>query len=83
MWLWILSNIAGSLLGAATTSWISKTKAGKWMHEKCLDLCWEVNEKYGVDLLDKEEISWKTKYPTAASKLFELEQRISKLENEK
>ena len=27
MWIWLLSNIAGSLLGAATTEWFKGTKA--------------------------------------------------------
>ena len=34
MWLWIVSNIAGSLLGAATTRWFKDTKAGVWCYKK-------------------------------------------------
>ena len=80
MWLWIVSNVAGALLGAATVSWFSKTKAGIWCNDKYLDIVWWANAKYGVDILNKEEISWKTKYPTIASKMNELESRIAKLE---
>jgi len=82
IWLWILSNIAGSLLGAASTAWFKDTKAGKWFFDKYLSLVWWANEKYGLDILDKEEISWRLKYPKIATKIIELESRIIKLENE-
>ena len=36
---------------------------------------------YWNDILNKEEVSWKTKYPNVAEKMFELERRIEKLEN--
>ena len=38
MWLWIVSNIAGSLLGAASVAWFKDTKAGKWCFDKYLDI---------------------------------------------
>jgi hypothetical protein len=80
MWLWIISNIAGSLLGAATTEWFKDTKAGKWCFDKYLEIAYWANEKYGIDILNKEEISWRQKYPGVNSKIVELESRIEKLE---
>jgi hypothetical protein len=80
MWLWVISNIAGSLLGAATTEWFKDTKAGKWCFDKYLEIAYWANEKYGIDILNKEEISWRQKYPGVNSKIVELESRIEKLE---
>jgi len=82
MWLWIVSSIAGSLLGAATTEWFKDTKAGKWCFDKYLNIAYWANEKYGIDILDKEEISWTKKYPGVNSKIMKLESRILYLENE-
>jgi hypothetical protein len=81
MWIWIISNIAGCLLGTATTAWFKDTRAGKWCFDKYLGVAYWANNKYGIDILNKEEVSWKTKYPNVAKKMFELEQRIEKLEN--
>lgn len=80
MWLWIVSNIAGSLLGAATTAWFQDTKAGKWCFDKYLGIAYWANEKYGIDILNKEEISWTKKYPGVNSKIIKLENRILELE---
>tara|TARA_B110000240_G_C13213415_1_gene331458 strand:+ start:28 stop:288 length:261 start_codon:yes stop_codon:yes gene_type:complete len=80
MWIWLVSSIAGSLLGAATTEWFKDTKAGKWCFDKYLDIAYWANERYGFDILDKEEISWKIKYPNINQKIITLEQRIAELE---
>jgi hypothetical protein len=80
MWLWLVSNVAGSLMGAATTEWFKDTRAGKWCFDKYLNIAYWANKKYGIDILDKEEVDWKTKYPNVAKKIFELESRIEKLE---
>ena len=64
MWIWIVSNVAGALLGTATTEWFKDTRAGKWCFDKYLSIVYWANEKYGIDILNKEEVSWKTKYPT-------------------
>ena len=53
MWLWIISNIAGALLGAATVSWFGKTKAGK-SRIKILDA--ETDISPGVRGTDSEDI---------------------------
>tara|TARA_R110002096_G_scaffold386820_1_gene580954 strand:+ start:717 stop:977 length:261 start_codon:yes stop_codon:yes gene_type:complete len=80
MWIWLVSSIAGSLLGAATTEWFKDTKAGKWCFDKYLDIAYWANERYGFDILDKEEISWKIKYPNINQKIITLEKRIVELE---
>ena len=82
MWLWLVSSIAGSLLGAATTKWFKDTRAGVWCYYKYDAIAdWAV-ERYGIDILDKESIAWRTKYPNVAKKTDELEQRINFLELE-
>lgn len=82
MWLWLVSSIAGSLLGAATTKWFKDTRAGVWCYDKYNAIAdWAV-ERYGIDILDKESIAWRTKYPNVAKKTDELEQRINFLELE-
>jgi len=82
IWLWVVSNVAGSLLGAATTAWFKDTKAGKWCFDRYLAIVYWANEKYGLDILDKEEISWTQKYPKINSKIMKLESRILHLEDE-
>jgi hypothetical protein len=81
MWLWIVSSIAGSLLGAATTEWFKDTKAGKWCFDKYLNIVYWANEKYGIDILNKEEISWTKKYPGVNKQIIKLELRVRELEN--
>ena len=34
MWFWIISAIAGSVLGNAVDSWFSETKLGIWFYGK-------------------------------------------------
>ena len=82
MWLWLISSIAGSLLGAASTRWFKDTRAGVWCYTKYDDIAnWAV-ERYGIDILDKEAIAWCTKYPNVAKRTDELEHRINFLELE-
>ena len=81
MWLWMVSSIAGSLLGAATTEWFKDTKAGKWCFDKFLSISYWANDKYGIDILNKEEISWRKKYPGVYKQIMKLESRVQELEN--
>ena len=81
IWLWIVSNIAVSLLSAATTAWFKDTKAGKWCFDRYLAIVYWANEKYGLDILDKEEISWRQKYPKMETRIIKIESRILDLEN--
>ena len=80
MWIWLLSNIAGSLLGAATTEWFKDTKAGKWCYARFVSIANWASKRYNTDILDREQIAWRRKYPNVAKKIDELEERIKKLE---
>ena len=37
-------------------------------------------KKYGIDILDKEDIAWRTQYPNIAKKIDDLEQRLNQME---
>ena len=39
-------------------------------------------DRYGIDILNKEDIAWRTKYPNVAKRTDELEERINYLELE-
>ena len=34
MWFWIISSVAGSILGSAADSWFAETKLGIWFYKK-------------------------------------------------
>ena len=55
MWFWLLSNIGGALLGAATARWFKDTKAGIYCYKKFEAYANCLNKKYGLDILDKQE----------------------------
>ena len=82
MWLWLVSSIAGSLLEAATTKWFKDTKAGIWCYKKYEAIANWATNRYGIDILNKEDIAWRTKYPNVAKRTDELEERINYLELE-
>ena len=81
MWFWLISAIAGSILGSAADSWFSETKAGLWFYKKVDDVSTWASKKLGLKIL-KDEQNWKTKYPNVAMKIDKLEARIKKLEKE-
>jgi len=82
MWLFLISSIAGSILGNAADSWFSDTKAGIWFYKKVDDVSSWASKKLGLKVLQDEEY-WKVKYPNVSNKLEELEARLIKLEKEK
>ncbi len=82
MWFFLISNIAGSILGSAANSWFAETKLGMWFYKKVDDVSTWASKKLGLKIL-KDENNWKTKYPNVAAKVEELEARIMKLEKEK
>ena len=82
MWFFLISNIAGSILGSAANSWFADTKLGKWFYKKVDDVSTWASKKLGLKIL-KDENNWKTKYPNVAAKVETLEARIMKLEKEK
>ena len=81
MWFFIISNIAGSILGSAADSWFADTKAGKWFYKKVDDVSTWASKKLGLKVLQDEE-NWKTKYPNVSKKIDELEARIKQLEGD-
>tara|TARA_B100000579_G_C22297831_1_gene605753 strand:+ start:150 stop:398 length:249 start_codon:yes stop_codon:yes gene_type:complete len=81
MWFWLVSAIAGSILGNAADSWFSQTKLGIWFYKKVDDVSTWASKKLGLKVLQDEE-NWKTKYPNVSKKIDDLEARIQKLEKE-
>ena len=79
MRVFLISNIAGSILGSAANSWFADTKMGIWFYKKVDDVSTWASEKLGLKIL-KDENNWKTKYPNVAMKIEELEAKIEKLE---
>ena len=80
MWIWVVSNSAGSLLGAASAAWIKDTKLGVWGYSKFEDIADWAQKKHGIDILDKEDIAWRTQYPNIAKKIDGLEKRLHRME---
>ena len=79
MWVWVVSAIAGSILGNATDSWFSQTKLGIWFYKKMDNLyAWTAN-KLNIEILASEE-KWKKKYPNIAKRLEVLDKRVEELE---
>ena len=79
MWFFLISSIAGSILGNATDSWFADTKLGVWFYMKVDNVSTWASKKLGLKIL-KDENNWKTKYPNFAMKIEELEAKIEKLE---
>ena len=79
MWFFLISSIAGSILGNATDSWFADTKLGVWFYKKVDDVSTWASKKLGLKIL-KDENNWKTNYPNVAMKIEELEAKIEKLE---
>ena len=81
MWFFIISSIAGSILGNAADSWFADTKLGIWTYNKVDDVSTWASKKLGLKVL-QDESNWKKKYPNVSKKLDELETRLEKLEKE-
>ena len=82
MWFFLISSIAGSILGNAADSWFADTKLGVWVYKKVDDVATWASNKLGLKVL-KDENNWRVKYPNVAEKIEELEARISNIEKEK
>ena len=78
MWFWIVSSIAGSILGSATNSWFEKTALGKWFYKKVENIYNWAAKRYGFEVL-KSEDKWKKKYPNIAKKIDDLEKQVKDL----
>ena len=81
MWFFLISNIAGSIIGSATDSWFADTKLGNWFYKKVDNVSTWASKKLGLKIL-KDEQNWKAKYPNVAAKIEKLEARINVLEKE-
>jgi hypothetical protein len=81
MWFFLISSIAGSILGNATDSWFADTKLGVWFYNKVDDVSTWASKKLGLKVL-QDEGNWKKKYPNVSKKLDELEARLEKIEKE-
>ena len=79
MWVFLISSIAGSILGMAANSWFADTKLGIWFYKKVDDVSTWASKKLGLKVLTDEK-NWKKKYPRINQKIGELEARVNKLE---
>ena len=79
MWFWLISSIAGSILGMAANSWFADTKLGIWFYKKVDDVSTWASKKLGLKVLADEK-NRKKKYPRVNQKIGELEARVNKLE---
>ena len=79
MWFWIISAIAGGILGNAVDSWFSETKLGIWFYGKVADTSDWAAKKLKLQTLSREE-AWKKKHPNIAKKVDELNKRVKYLE---
>ena len=79
MWFWLISAIAGSILGSAVDSWFAETKCGIWFYRKVDQVSSWAARKLNIKILAKEE-AWKKKYPNVAEKISNLDNRLKTLE---
>jgi hypothetical protein len=80
MWFFIISSIAGSILGSAADSWFADTRMGRWFYKKTDEIATWATNKLNIKIL-KDENNWKTKYPNVSKKIDELEARIKEMED--
>ena len=79
MWFWLISAIAGSIIGSATESWFRDTKLGIWFYNKVDQIYTWANKKYGLKLLTDEEDRMK-KFPQLSKRLETLESQIKQIQ---
>ena len=76
MWFWLVTSIAGAILGQSTNAWFRKTKMGDWFYKK-VDQCYNwAAERYDLDVLTKEQKLVK-KFPTLMKRIDKLEKRLN------
>ena len=79
MWFWLISAIAGSIVGSATESWFRDTKLGVWFYNKVDRIYTWANKRYGLKLLTDEEDRMK-KFPQLSKRLETLESQIKEIQ---
>ena len=77
MWFFIISSIAGSILGSAADSWFADTRMGRWFYRKTDELATWATKKLNIKIL-KDENNWKTKYTNVSNKKDELNSDLIK-----
>ena len=82
MWFWLISAIAGSIIGSATESWFRDTKLGIWFYNKVDRIYTWANKKYGLKLLTDEEDRMK-KFPQLSKRLETLESQVKQIQRER
>ena len=82
MWFWLISSIAGSILGRAADTRFADTELGRWFYKKVHDVASWASKKLGLKVL-QDENNWRKKYPNVSTKLDDLEARIKQLEGDK
>ena len=82
MWFWLVSAIAGSIIGSATDSWFRDTKLGVWFYAKIDSLYTWASKRYGIKMLTDERKRM-AKFPELSKRLDSLESRIRILEQQK
>ena len=82
MWFWLISSIAGSIIGAASESWFRDTKLGVWFYAKLDSLYTWATKRYGFKMLTDEKKRM-AKFPELTKQLRSLEARIRLLEEQK
>ena len=80
MWFFLISSIAGAIIGSATDSWFRDTKLGILFYNKLDSIYTWASARYGLKLLTDEE-NRMAKFPQLSKKLESLEHRLAKLEN--
>ena len=51
MWFFLISSIAGAIIGSATDSWFRDTKLGIWFYNKLDSIYTWASARYGLKLL--------------------------------
>ena len=76
MWLWIISSIAGSILGGAANSWFADTRLGIWFYNLVDNISTWTSNKLHLKMLREEE-RWKIRYPNLAKRMDSLESNLN------
>ena len=80
MWFFLISSIAGSIIGSATDSWFRDTRLGIWFYNKIDSLYTWASKRYGLKLLTGEKKRM-AKFPELNKRLDSLEKQAKCMKN--
>ena len=80
MWFWLITSIAGSIIGSASDTWFRDTKMGMWFYAKVDDVYTWANNRYGLKILTNEREKMK-KFPKLEKRLIELENQVREIKD--